>query len=75
MTTTSQINAISLETVKTTIGQLPTLTPEPNFDNRRRLHKVLCERLETIPSSQAKQHGYQGMAEHTDSYQQLGEDP
>ena len=75
MTTTFQINATSLETVTATIGKLPELTPEPNFDNRRCLHKVLCERLETIPSSQAKQHGYRGMAEHTDAYQQLGEDP
>ena len=75
MTTTFQINAIFLEAVKATIGKLPELTPEPNFDNRQCLHKVLCEHLETIPSSQAKQHGYRGMAEHTDAYQQLGEDP
>ena len=73
MTTTFQIHSISLDTVKATIRKLPELTPKPNFDNRRRLHKLLCEILETIPSSQAQQHGHQGMAEHVDVYQQLGE--
>ena len=75
MTTTFQISAISLETVNNTICQLPKLTPKPNFNNRWHLHKVLCKHLETIPSSQANQHGFQAMDEYTDTYQHLEEQP
>ena len=57
------------------IGTLPTMTPEPSFQNRRKTHRVLCERLATLPSTKSAREGHRGVAELPYIWQSLGEQP
>ena len=52
---------ITYEEAKEKIGALPSLAPCPNANNLRALTLHLEQRLGTIPSYQAPDHGYVGM--------------
>lgn len=52
---------ITYEEAKEKIGTLPDLAPRPNANNLRALTLHLEQRLETIPSFQAPDHGYVGL--------------
>ena len=69
------LSSTSLKLAVATVGKLPSMAPEPNFENRRKLHQKLCEKLETIPSTLSTSYGHRGMVEHPDLYNELGEQP
>ena len=57
------------------IDTLPTMHPEPSFQNRRKTHRVLCERLTTLPSTKSSREGHRGVAELPYIRAILGEEP
>ena len=51
------------------------MVPEPNFENSRKLHQKLCEKLETILYTLSTSYGHRGMVKHLDVYHELGDPP
>lgn len=66
---------ISYEEAKAAIGTLPTMHPEPNFDNRRVTYRALATKLMTIPSTLSARNGHRGMVEDPVTHAARGEQP
>ena len=64
---------VTYEEAKAAIGTLPSMHPEPNFDNRRATYRDLAAKLMTIPSTQATRNGHRGMVEDPVTYAARGE--
>ena len=67
------MNPITYDECVIAMKTLLAMHPEPNFRNRRETHRVLCERLMTLPSSLSLRSGHRDMAEYPYVYAALGE--
>lgn len=69
----SPVHPITYEECAAIIGTLPNMGPEPTFEKRRKTHRILCQRLATIPCVQSATQGHRAMVEYPHVLQQLGE--